>query len=124
MSRADKIEEKIVRGAIIGGGIWAGIALIAKWRRDAEKADPTSGIGTARNGRKKYYVYAGYYENYISSKPMPSPYILRRTFNNINSAINYAESIEDAVIYCNNVKYDLPDYLYEALNENDEFFRY
>ena len=73
-----------------------------------------SGIGAARRNTKKYYVYAGYYENYVSSEPMPAPYVLRRTFRDIDSAIEYAESFDDYVVYCDNVKYDLPDYIYDA----------
>ena len=72
---------------------------------------------------KKYYVYAGYYENYISSEPMPTPYILRKTFRKINRAIQYAESFCDTVIFCDNVKDDLPDYLYDYLQEHNEFFK-
>lgn len=78
--------------------------------------DVVKGVGATR---KRYYVYAGYYENYISSKPMPAPYVLRKTFSSINRAIDYAESFGDTVIYCDNVKYDLPDFIYEALQDSD-----
>ena len=81
-----------------------------------------NGIGTARK-QKRFYVYAGYYENYISAKPMPAPYVKRRTFSSIERAIDYAESFGDTVIFCDNVKYDLPDYLYESLQDQD-YFRY
>lgn len=83
------------------------------------------GIGATKEKAKKYYVYAGYYENYVSSEPMPAPYILRRTFRSIDRALDYAESFGDYVVYCDNVKYDLPDFLYENLQDSDyEFFRY
>ena len=109
-----KTESKLALGALIVGiGAW----LFGK------SAKGTAGIGAARRGAKKYYVYAGYYENYISSEPMPDPYILRRTFRSIDRAIDYADSFGDEVIYCENVKYDLPDYLYEALQDEDyEYF--
>ena len=90
----------------------------ALWLVNRHKS--VSGIGAA----KKYYVYAGYYENYISSKPMPAPYSLRRTFRSIDRAIDYAESFGDTVIYCDNVKYDLPDWIYDAIVETDGFFKY
>ena len=83
-----------------------------------------SGIGAARK-QKRFYVYAGYYENFITSEPMPAPFVKRRSFGNIEKAIDYAESFGDEVIYCDNVKYDLPDYLYEYLQDNDyEYFIY
>lgn len=77
MSRADKIEQKIVRGAIIGGGIWAGIALIAKWRRDAEKADPTSGInGMSKERARTWLENRGYRVVYqMGSYPTPGFYM-------------------------------------------------
>lgn len=106
-----KTDLKIALGAFA-----VGVAAFL-WVRKHTKG--TSGIGST----KKYYVYAGYYENYISSEPMPDPYILRRTFRSIDRAIDYADSFGDEVIYCENVKYDLPDYLYEALQDEDyEYF--
>lgn len=88
------------------------------WARKHTKG--TAGIGAA----KKYYVYAGYYENYISSKPMPAPYVLRRTCRTIDNAIRYADSFDDTIIYCDNVKYDLPEWMYDAIAETDGFFKY
>ena len=87
---------------------------------EEETNESIEGIGAA----KKFYVYAGYYENYISSKPMPRPYVLRKTFRSIDRAINYAESFGDTVIYCDNVKYNLPDFMYDAIAETDGFFKY
>lgn len=73
---------------------------------------------------KKFYVYAGYYENYISTQPMPAPYVLRRTCRTIENAIKYADSFGDTVIYCDNVKDDLPNYLYEYLQDTEyEYFK-
>ena len=95
------------------------IAAIAAGLYGASRQKKVSGIGTT----KKYYVYAGYWENFISSEPMPEPYILRRTFRSIDRAIEYAYSFGDEVIYCENVKYDLPDWLYESLQDQDyEYF--
>lgn len=74
--------------------------------------------------KKKFYVYAGYYENYISTQPMPAPYVLRRTCRAIENAIKYADSFGDTVIYCDNVKDDLPRDLYEYLQDNEyEYFK-
>ena len=133
MSKAQKINDFIEKFAIIGGTFMAVRAIHAAVIRKADEdyyrelhanedaaeadAEPASGVGAAR----KYYVYAGYYENYISSKPMPRPYILRRTFRSIDRAINYANSFGDYVVFCDNVKNDLPDYLYEALLKEDYF---
>lgn len=69
--------------------------------------------------KKKFYVYAGYYENYISTQPMPAPYVLRRTCRTIENAIKYADSFGDTVIYCDNVKDDLPNDLYEYLQDTE-----
>lgn len=74
--------------------------------------------------KKKFYVYAGYWENYISTQPMPAPYVLRRTCRTIENAIKYADSFGDTVIYCDNVKDDLPNYLYEYLQDTEyEYFK-
>ncbi len=74
--------------------------------------------------KKKFYVYAGYWENYISTQPMPAPYVLRRTCRTIENAIKYADSFGDTVIYCDNVKDDLPNDLYEYLQDTEyEYFK-
>ena len=74
--------------------------------------------------KKKFYVYAGYWENYISTQPMPAPYVLRRTCRTIENAIKYADSFGDTVIYCDNVKDDLPNLLYEYLQDTEyEYFK-
>lgn len=106
-------------------GIAVGAAAVVWFLERKLTASPTSGIGATRSKQKKFYVYAGYWENYISSKPMPTPYVFRRAFRDIDRAIDYAVSLGDTVIYCDNVKYDLPDYLYEALqDEGYEYFRF
>lgn len=71
---------------------------------------------------KKFYVYAGYYENYISSERMPKPFILQGVRDTIEEAISYADSFGDNIEYCENVKDDLPDYLYEFLQEHGYSF--
>lgn len=49
---------------------------------------------------KKYYVYAGYYENFISGHKLPKPYILRDTFKTFDEALDYIlENWEDEAIY-------------------------
>lgn len=112
-SKALKLDWKMAGAA--AGVLWC----IHKIRKGVNSA--IKGIGAA----KKYYVYAGYYENYISSEPMPEPYVLRKTFRDIDSAIDFADSFGDEIIYCDNVKYDLPDYLYEALQDEDyDFLKY
>lgn len=74
--------------------------------------------------KKKFYVYAGYYENFISTHPMPAPYVLRRICRTIENAIKYADSFDDNVVYCDNVKDDLPTFLYETLQESGyEYFK-
>lgn len=104
---------------IIGG---AAAYFVGSAIAGAIKRKRIEGIGYAN---KKFYVYAGYYENYISSEPMPAPYVLRRTCRTIENAIKYADSFGDTIVYCNNVKYDLPDFLYDALQDADyDFFRY
>lgn len=101
----------------------AGAAAVAAYFYARKKG--IAGIGAAKSRAKKYYVYAGYYENYISSEPMPKPYVLRKTFRSIDRAIEYADSFGDEIIYCDNVKYDLPDYLYEWYQDNGyDFFKY
>ena len=97
----------------------AGVAIAGAVKRKREQQ--AQGVGATR----KFYVYAGYYELYISTKPMPAPYVLQRTCRTIENAIKYADSFGDNIVYCDNVKYDLPDYIYDALQDSDyEFFVY
>ena len=75
--------------------------------------------------KKKFYVYAGYYELYISSEPMPAPYMFQRWFWKIERAIKYAESWDDTIQYCENVKDDLPTMLAEMLEQDEyEYFKF
>ena len=37
----------------------------------------------------KYYVYAGYYENYISGHKLPKPYVLRDEFKSFGEAFDF-----------------------------------
>lgn len=74
---------------------------------------------------KKFYVYAGYYELYISSEEMPAPYMYQAEFDDIEKAIEYAEEWEDTIIFCENVKDDLPEYIQIANQETDyEYFKW
>ena len=77
-----------------------------------------------KDTQKRFFVYAGYYENYISVKPMYTPLVYRSNFPTIDEAIAYAESFEDTVIYCENVKDDLPTFLAEKLEEKNEFHNF
>ena len=48
----------------------------------------------------KYYVYAGYYENFISGHKLPKPYTLRDEFKTFNEALDYVlENWEDDAIF-------------------------
>lgn len=82
-------------------------------------------VGAVKSKAPKFYVYAGYYELFISTQPMPAPYVLLKTFRKIDRAIEYAESFDDNVVYCENVKDYLPTFLYEVLQDSDyEYFVY
>ena len=89
---------------------------------DPEQAEA---VGAVKSKAPKFYVYAGYYELFISSQPMPAPYVLLKTFRKIDRAIEYTESFDDNVVYCENVKDYLPTFLYEVLQDSDyEYFVY
>ena len=48
----------------------------------------------------KYYVYAGYYENFISGHKLPKPYTLRDEFKTFDEALDYVlENWEDDGIF-------------------------
>ena len=48
----------------------------------------------------KYYVYAGYYENFISGHKLPKPYTLRDEFKTFDEALDYVlENWEDDDIF-------------------------
>ena len=48
----------------------------------------------------KYYVYAGYYENFISGHKLPKPYTLRDEFKTFDEALDYVlENWEDDAIF-------------------------
>ena len=47
-----------------------------------------------------YYVYAGYYENFISGHKLPKPYTLRDKFKTFDEALDYVwENYEDDAIF-------------------------
>lgn len=102
-----------------------GVAIAGAVKRKRESEGKVKQIIQGVGATKKFYVYAGYYELYISTKPMPAPYVLQRTCRTIENAIKYADSFGDNIVYCDNVKYDLPDYIYDALQDSDyEYFKY
>jgi len=67
----------------------------------------------------KFYIYAGYYELYISTEPLALPRVYQTEYDDIRDAIAYCEELEDTIIYCENVKDYLPDYIYEANQESN-----
>jgi len=77
-----------------------------------------------KDTQKRFFVYAGYYENYISVKPMYAPHVYSNNFPTIDEAIAYAESFEDTVIYCENVKDDLPTFFAKEIEEKNEFYNF
>lgn len=46
-------------------------------------------IKSAKSNGMKYYVYAGYYENFISGHELPKPYVLRDEFETFEDAYDY-----------------------------------
>lgn len=67
----------------------------------------------------KFYVYAGYYEVYVSAKLMPAPYMLQSTHRKIERALEAAEKFDVTINYCESVKNDLPTFLYETLQDQE-----
>lgn len=59
----------------------------------------------------KYYVYAGYYENFISGHKLPKPYTLRDEFKTFDEALDYVmENWEDdALLFTKDVIGDAID---------------
>ena len=71
-----------------------------------------------------FYVYAGYYELYISTEPLALPRVFQQMFDHIEDAIAYCEDLDDNIVYCENVKEYLPDYIYEYNQENNyQYFK-
>ena len=75
--------------------------------------------------KPKFYVYAGYYELYVSAKPMDMPgYFFQSWHRKIERAIEKAESFDDTVHYCENVREYLPQWLKDVLDENNSYFNF
>ena len=74
--------------------------------------------------KAKFYVYAGYYEIYISSKPLNKPHVFLKKFKrNIRGALKFAESFDDTIRYCRNIRKYLRDKnLVEWLDEHQEWY--
>lgn len=70
---------------------------------------------------KYFYAYAGYYEWFITTEPMPKPFVLVKRYRKIENAIKYAESYGDTVHYMENTREYLPEWLREIISENNEF---
>lgn len=53
----------------------------------------------------KYYVYVGYYENFITGHKLPKPYELEKQFNDLEDAIEYVigEYDDDSLFYTDDV---------------------
>lgn len=72
----------------------------------------------------KFYIYAGYYELYITTEHLDEPLVYLTEFDTIEQALNYCDEQDDCTIYCDNVKDYLPDYLYDYLQEHDyEYYK-
>ena len=78
----------------------------------------------------KFYVYAGYYENFISGHKLPKPYILRDEFKTFDEALDYVlENFDDDLFFTKDVinyainngivnDYNLEDYLMKESKES------
>lgn len=77
----------------------------------------------SKSKKIKYYVYAGYYENYITGHKLPPPYILREVFDSFNNAQDYvmANYGDDTVLYTEDVAENIPPHCIsgEYIMEND-----
>lgn len=78
------------------------------------------------NASKKYYVYSGHYEMYISDVPMyaaPSNYPYR-TFSTFEKAFEYASKKEVDILYSERLKDEVCDFYGDSdyYNDNTEFF--
>lgn len=72
-----------------------------------------------------FYLYAGYYEHYLTTEPMNAPYVLELETNDIDEAMDYADETGDTIIYCDTVRDYLPNWLYDCLTEDGyEFHHY
>lgn len=60
---------------------------------------------------KKYYLYAGYYELFISDKPLPNSYFLQGVFGDIAQAEQFAESYDEWINYDEDILEDSEYYL-------------
>lgn len=66
---------------------------------------------------KRIYVYAGYYENYITDKKMKAPYILWGNFDSVAAAFDAAEETEDWVFIDRDLIDDCPYYMPEGADD-------
>jgi len=73
---------------------------------------------------KKYYLYAGYYELFISGHELKKPYVLLEEFDTMEDALDYAEeNYGDTVFFTQDVIDANPDYvLFNDENWKDYLF--
>lgn len=75
--------------------------------------------------KPKFYVYAGYYEIYVSTKPMDTPRVFQSWHWKIERALQKAKSYDVTIHYCENIREYFPDKIFkEILDENNQWFNY
>lgn len=89
------------------------------YRLDIDERDPID------RGPVTFYLYAGYYELYLTTEPMDAPYVLQYARNDLQAVLDYAEERGDTLIYCDTVRDYLPACIYDFnLWEGYEYFHY
>lgn len=66
--------------------------------------------------KKKIYLYAGYYELYVTNSPMPAPYVLLSTHRAVSGARREAERRDVNVHYAEDL---VPEDIEEACYLNN-----
>ena len=69
----------------------------------------------------KYYVYAGYYEIYVTNRPLRRPLMLQGWHKSLEKALEHAESFDVSVLYDRSILEDCCNH-YGAFS--DEFEEY
>ena len=77
---------------------------------------------------RKIYVYAGYYELFVSSKPMAAPYMYQAEFNTVSEAEKWLDEnfdTENDTVFYERPLYDesrLAEYLLDE--EEAEYYKF
>ena len=74
--------------------------------------------------RTRFYVYAGYYEWYISTKTLPEPRIFQRTFGTFEKAVRFAKKHDDWINYMEDVEKYMDPFEASCIRENQGFLKY